>query len=107
MDIHRTPTHILTITVPLRLDDINSADQDRAVQDVIHLALAASRARYQDYVCDDPNVELTEYAPPLTKEDFRAADVKAAKSAQEPHRDLSMEDLIQGATLIFKALRKP
>ncbi len=61
LPVRRAPTHVLTVEVPLYLQDREAARFD-PVQDAMRVVLALSRAAAEGYVCDDVQVTLVEEA---------------------------------------------
>ena len=63
LPVRRAPTHVLTVEVPLYLQDLDAARFD-PVQDAMRVVLALSRAAAEGYVCDDVQVTLVEEVAP-------------------------------------------
>jgi hypothetical protein len=82
------PTHMLTVEVPLNLEDRHEHGYD-AVKDAISLALAISRAGFAGAICDNANVTLRssrEVADSVSAQQARLVRPKASNPQPEPAR---------------------
>jgi methylaspartate ammonia-lyase len=59
----RPPTHVLTIEIPLNLD--NGIGNFDPVEDAVRICLGLARAAYVGVICDDPQVSWREVSPPV------------------------------------------
>jgi hypothetical protein len=85
LPVYGEPTHILHVTVPLRLNaDERTPDFD-AVSEALQLVMALTRSAYRGYICGDAIAEMEKQPEEAVTELMRVARPYDWASASDDH----------------------